>query len=136
MRRTIRLGFAQEALDCVASVPQLTISAVQMPRVINSWYDETMTPRITAGVLSDWYMGTTTDMEPMLRPVMRRPMANWAQCVEDDISMAVPTHVKNADADIERRRPIVSAILPAMRAPKKRCLRCSEDRRWCPAERR
>ena len=36
-----------------------------MPRVTKSWYVEMMTPRIRAGELSDWYMGTATERAPL-----------------------------------------------------------------------
>lgn len=66
-----------------------------------------------------WYIGTRTESEPIPKPLTSRPMANCTQDVLEEISMTVPMQQKNAEHEIESRRPRVSAILPAMRAPQR-----------------
>lgn len=83
--------------------------AVQIPRVIINWYEETVAPRIRLGIDSDWYMGTTVDKAPMPRPAVKRPMANCTQTFLLVISMITPTIYQNADPEMVKRRPKVSA---------------------------
>lgn len=66
-----------------------------------------------------WYIGTSTESEPIPNPLTRRPMANCTQVLLEDISMTVPMQQKNADTEIDSLRPRVSAILPAIRAPQR-----------------
>lgn len=72
-----------------------------------------------AGELSDWYIGTRTDKAPIPKPLIRRPTANCAQEVDDEISMTVPTQLQKAHAEIEYLRPMMSASCPDIKEPKR-----------------
>jgi hypothetical protein len=78
---------------------------------------QTMAPRIQGGAVSAWYMGTSSDKAPTPRPATNLPIMTWYQADTAAIWMTKPTEVTRHQKLMEGRRPTLSAIGAATRAP-------------------
>ena len=74
-------------------------------------------PLIAFGVLSDWYIGTQVERAPIPRPAVKRPIANWAQWLVEEISITTPIMYQNAEKEMVYLRPMRSEIGAEIRHP-------------------